>query len=104
MILIFKKLPVRGIALYPFILLNDDTDRYDLHLLNHEKIHLRQEIEMLVLPFYIWYLLEYLWHRLKTKTHHEAYMKISFEKEAYQNDHNLNYLKTRPFWKFLKFI
>lgn len=29
-------------------------------VLNHERIHTRQQIEMLVLPFYLWYIVEWL--------------------------------------------
>ena len=32
------------------------------------------------------------------------YKNISFEREAYCNDANLDYLKTRPFMRFLKYL
>jgi hypothetical protein len=73
-------------------------------LINHERIHLRQQAELLILPFYIWYVAEYLIHVAACRNKKEAYYNISFEREAYGNEANLNYLKDRPFWNFIKFI
>lgn len=72
-------------------------------LLNHERIHIRQQLELLVIPFYIWYLLEWLYHYAKCRHWWKAYRKISFEQEAYTNETNFNYLKKRKFWSFLKY-
>jgi hypothetical protein len=33
-----------------------------------------------------------------------AYRNISFEKEAYANEKDLNYVKQRSFWKFLSYL
>lgn len=35
---------------------------------------------------------------------HNAYRKIGFEKEAYSNQFNFNYLNTRSKYKFIKYI
>lgn len=88
-------------AIYPFILLKNKSQQHDKQLLNHERIHLRQQIEMLILPFYLLYLLHYLINLILFKNHHQAYRNIVFEKEAYACDQNLNYLKNR---KFLSWI
>ena len=85
---------IRGLAFWPFIFISSKTI-VDDELINHEKIHLRQQIEMLIIPFYIWYLIE-----LYTK----GYNKISFEKEAHANDHNLNYLKKRRIFAFRRYL
>ena len=82
----------RAIVLFPFVLLRYPEDRYDQRLLNHEKIHVRQQIELLVIPFYIWYLAEYGWHRWRGKNRVEAYLAISFEREAYGNEDDFEYL------------
>ncbi len=50
----------RGMAVCPFVLMKHEFDKADKIFVNHEKIHLRQQIEMLILPFFIWYFLEYL--------------------------------------------
>ena len=72
--------------------------------MNHERIHLKQQLELLILPFFIWYGLEFLVRLLQYKNRREAYLNISFEREAYHNEFNLEYLKKRPFWCFLKYL
>ncbi|NBL64390.1 hypothetical protein GV828_04135 [Flavobacterium sp. NST-5] len=94
----------RGITIFPFVILHSIEDKEDLCLLNHEKIHIRQQIEMLVLPFYIWYVIEFFIKFLKYKNWNKAYRNISFEKECYTNEMNLNYLKKRTFWHFFKYL
>jgi len=93
-----------GIALWPFIIFQNEESKKDKVILNHEKIHLRQQIEMLVFFFYLWYLLEFLYHLIKTKNHLTAYRKISFEKEAYAMEKDMNYLKGRKIWSFLNYL
>ena len=85
---------IRGLAFWPFIFISSKTI-IDDELINHERIHLRQQLEMLIIPFYIWYLIE-----LYTK----GYMNISFEKEAYANEKNLTYLKKRSIFAFIKYL
>jgi len=84
---------ISAMALYPFILMHRSTEP-DEFLINHEKIHLRQQKELLVIPFYIWYLIE-----LKRK----GYYGICFEREAYLNDLDLRYLDRRKPFAFLKY-
>lgn len=93
-----------GISLWPFVILKDKIFKEDSVLLNHEKIHLKQQAEMLVLFFYCWYFLEFVVRLIQYKNRFLAYRNISFEKEAYLNEFNLNYLKTRRFWEFLKYL
>ena len=75
----------------------------DPQLLNHEKIHSAQLKEFLYLPFYILYILEWIVLIFRYKFDlHKAYRNISFEKEAYDNDADLDYLHRRPryaMWK-----
>lgn len=70
-------------------------------LINHECIHTRQMIEMLIIPFYLWYLLEWL---IRLPLPGRAYMNLSFEKEAYKNMDNLNYLEHRKPFAWLKYL
>jgi len=95
---LFNLLPKQAysaMAFWPFIFLKSKDLNKDLILLNHEKIHLAQQTELLVLPFYMIYLIEYLYQRLMKSNHHDAYKKISFEQEAYFFEKDLNYLKKR---------
>ena len=92
-----------GISLYPFIFLKDDTLKRDTVLVNHEKIHLKQQLELLILPFYILYVLEFLFRYIQYKNWRLAYKNISFEREAYTNQKDLHYLKSRSFWGFITY-
>ena len=93
----------RGLTVYPFIFLFNKKDKINPKLLNHERIHIRQQLEMLVLPFFVWYGIEFFVGLIRFRNRREAYLNISFEKEAYQNEKDLNYLKQRFFWNFLKY-
>ncbi|AZQ45186.1 hypothetical protein EJ995_06095 [Nonlabens ponticola] len=97
-----KLLNIDGITLYPFVLLREREMSHDKQLINHEYIHLRQQLELLIIPFYLWYILEYLALRLKY-SHRTAYRNIVFEKEAYSMDTNQEYLESRSIWAFVKF-
>ena len=106
-VLVFKNISpkgFRGFTLFPFVFLADKKDRAHAVLLNHERIHIKQQVELLILPFFIWYFFEFLIRLLQYKNRRVAYYNISFEREAYTNEKDLNYLKQRPFWSFLKYV
>jgi len=96
------KLGPDGMALFPFILVRQPNP--GPILVNHERIHLRQQTELGVLPFYLWYLTEYIIRRIQHRDHYEAYRNISFEREAFANETNLTYLRTRRWWNFLAYV
>ncbi|WP_226065773.1 hypothetical protein [Kaistella polysaccharea] len=108
MILIWQRLlkntKISGITLFPFIILRKPEYRTDQILLNHEKIHLRQQAELLVIFFYVWYVVEYYYLYFKLKDSFLAYKSISFEREAYAMENDLNYLDSRKIWSFWKYI
>lgn len=64
-------------------------------VINHERIHTAQMKELLYIPYYIIYRTEYLYNLCKYKNSLEAYDNISFEKEAYLHENDLEYCKTR---------
>lgn len=101
---LLKSTKITGITLFPFIFLRNKKCKQNKTLLNHEKIHLRQQIELLIIIFYIWYILEYLFWLIKLKNKYLAYRKISFEQEAYNNETNLSYLNKRKLWAFCKYL
>lgn len=103
-VLIVKKLPATGMALFPFILVKSARLKNDAVLINHEKIHLRQQLELLILPFYIFYLLNYFVNLIQYRNHYLAYRNIVFEKEAYDCEQNLQYLKNGSWYGWLKKI
>ncbi len=107
MILIFKHFFYKnyvGLSLWPFIILKDNTLKEDIVLINHEKIHLKQQQELLIIPFYIWYIAEWLLRSIFYLDTYKAYQNISFEREAYYNENNLDYLNQRKFFSFIKYL
>lgn len=105
-VIVAKKIVPKGyaaIALFPFVIVANEKYRENKELLNHEGIHLRQQAELLVVFFYIWYGIEFLIRKNEYRDRSTAYRNISFEREAYANESNLNYLITRPFWNFRKY-
>jgi hypothetical protein len=70
--------------------------------INHESIHTAQMKEMLYVFFYLFYVAEWLirlpWHKGR------AYENISFEREAYTNMSNNDYLKERRRYAWMKYI
>ncbi len=94
----------RGLAIYPFIFLREKALKENLKIITHEKIHLRQQIEMLWFFFFLWYGIEYLIRLIQHRNSLTAYFNISFEKEAYANEIDPDYLKTRKFWSFTKYL
>lgn len=89
-------------TLWPFLLLQEKSSKNDAVFMNHERIHARQQMELLIVPFFIWYGVEFLIRRLFSN-HRTAYRNIVFEREAYALEHDLNYLKTRKWFTFLSF-
>lgn len=93
-----------GITLFPFILLKSKESKSDLILLNHEQIHLKQQLEMLIIPFFLWYGLEFCIRLMHKRNWQHAYRSISLEQEAYSKQEDLDYLKSRSFWNFLNYL
>lgn len=94
---------ISGIALFPFIIVGEKKLKDDPAFIMHEKIHIRQQAELLVIFFFILYVTEFLLLLLKYKNARQAYLNISFEREAYENETNYNYLKTRNLFSFIKY-
>lgn len=101
---LLKNTKINGITLFPFILIKKPEDKHNKVLINHEKIHLKQQLELLIIFFYIWYIAEYYYHFFRLKNAYLAYLSISFEKEAYAMEHDLSYLRKRKFWSFRNYL
>jgi hypothetical protein len=93
-----------GITLWPFVVVKHDSLKEDIVFLNHESIHLRQQAELLIVFFYLWYGFEFLFRWIQFKNRHKAYRNISFEREAYHYEDEIGYLKKRSVYGFLKFL
>ncbi len=103
-VIVASFLKVDGITLFPFIFIRTKELLNDKSLIRHEQIHLRQQLELLILPFYLFYLINYLYNLWKLKNRTSAYHFIIFEKEAYRYEHDPDYLRHRKFWAWLSMI
>jgi len=99
---------IQGMSIFPFIILRKKY-RDDLlyqskgkETINHENIHFQQSLELFIIPFYIIYIIEWFFKIFFSKGN--PYKNISFEREAYGNDSNLDYLKTRKRYNWIKLI
>ena len=90
-----------AITIWPFIICKGKMSEVTL---NHEKIHIRQQGELLLIGFYplyaYYWLKARLWHGM---SNHEAYMAIPFEREAYQMEEDQNYLENRKRFAWLDY-
>ena len=86
---------IGAITLWPFVI---SRTSFNKRVLDHEKIHIRQQQEMLIIGFYIMYVYYWLCGYLIHRDSQIAYFSIPFEQEAYENEHDENYLINRPFW------
>lgn len=86
------------------LLLARDKSLIDKYVVNHEQIHTKQERELLYFPFYILYILEWLFRLVQYRNQRDAYLNISFEREAYEFGHDLSYLLRRKPYSWIKFL
>lgn len=122
-------IPFKGydsMVFFPFIFAR--VKPLDSVVLNHEKVHLCQQLEVLVASllvilvlviafgvsfwwlfaafavYYLFYGIEYGVRFLMYRDRKEAYKNISFEQEAYANDGDLDYLKGRGLFAWVEFL
>ena len=109
-------LPLRGfeaLNLFGVVMVRRGA-KIDEEVMRHELIHTRQMREMLYLPFYLWYLVEWLiritWKLLtlpftpqNERRHHlrDAYAHMLFEREAYRHANDVHYLSHRRHFAWL---
>ena len=103
-VVVWPFLKVSGMAVYPFIAVQKAAMKTDRVLIRHETIHMKQAQELLIVPFYVLYLINYLLNRYKYGEHNKAYLNIVFEREAYHYEANPDYLSRRRFWAWMSFI
>ena len=111
-------IPFKGfqaITIWPFVFARNAAKYLKDHVVNHEGIHLRQQLEVLAVsaavmallcltclswwwmceaPFtyFIWYCLEYVVRLCAYGDGHKAYRNVAFEQEAFLNERNFSYL------------
>ena len=71
-----------GAVLWPFIFIKRRELQADPVFMNHERVHLKQQLELFILLFFIWYFTEYFIRLAKYRNSYKAYSRICFEREA----------------------
>lgn len=118
-------LPPKGYAamtIYPFVFARKGKDITD-RIIRHEAIHAEQQKELFVVGivlalffcywlcwwsllfvplFYWWYGFEWLARLLICRNSDKAYRSICYEQEAYGNQDDADYLKTRKLFAFIR--
>ena len=100
-VIINNILPPKGfkcINLFGILFCRRTLNKIDI---NHETIHTKQGQELLWIGFYLWYIIEYLIRLIMYRDTKLAYKNISFEREAYQNQNDLDYLSNRKHYNWL---
>lgn len=98
----YKGAGAQSFAGLPFIIVKEWRNATD-KAINHEKIHMFQALEMLYIPFVIFYVGNYFWNLIRGMNLMNAYKNIIFEREAYDNEDNLEYIKTRLIWSWINY-
>lgn len=103
-----KFIPFKGykaMNLFGIVFVRKDA-KFDTYDYNHEHIHLKQMQEMLWVFYYLWYAIEYLiiMFFAKWNKQSERYHDVSFEEEAHNNDHDLEYIRTRKHYSWVKYV
>lgn len=95
----------KALCLWPFVFVrrNSNSSFSDTKK-RHEHIHGEQEKELLLIFFLLWYGIEWIARFLQYRDRLEAYYNISFEREAYANQFNSEYLKTRRHFAWLHYL
>ena len=118
----------RAITILPFIFARNSAKWLKDYEENHECIHLRQQLEVLIaafilifamvlvfniswwwllaspLVFFVWYGIEWLVRFAIYHDTHIAYRNIAFEQEAYNNQYDMEYLDKRSIFAWVEYI
>lgn len=100
-----KVLPIgkkfHAINLFGVLFAKGECDKF---VINHEYIHSMQMREMLYVFFYLWYVLEWIVRLFINRNVYAAYRNISFEREAYDRQYDLNYRTHRRHFASFKYL
>ena len=70
----------------------------------HEMIHIAQWKDLFFIFYPFWYIIEWLLRLIQFRNFNDAYRMISFEREAYANEKNNDYLNQRTRFAHTKYI
>ena len=86
------------------VAVSGDTSWIDRRVVTHERIHTAQMRELLFVPFYVLYVVEWMVRLLLCRSWMRAYRGMSFEREAYGNDGDFGYLQRRRAYAWLGYV
>ena len=91
---------VYAITIFPWVFIRDEGNDKTLF---HEMIHFKQQKELLVVFFYLLYVFDWFHGLWKYRSFQEAYRRIRFEQEAYENDFGPAYVLNRKLFSWRKY-
>lgn len=96
---------ISGITLFPLIILRKEMrgTAEAVLTINHERIHIRQQLELLLVFFAAWYVASFFYSRLRGFSWYDSYRNIIFEREAFTGMYDPEYLKKRKAFAFLRY-
>jgi hypothetical protein len=89
-----------AITLFPFVFYNGKPlEEYEIR---HEKVHLYQQLALLILLFYLLYLIFWIVGLVRYRNSFQAYQAIPFERSAYrlQSINKLSFRQSAFDWLF----
>ncbi len=93
-----------AITFFPFIFVRTDT-RDNTELIRHETIHIRQQVELLIIGAWLLFIIEYCIARyIKKYNARQSYYYTALEQEAHRNAIYEDYLDRRKPYAMLKYI
>ena len=96
---------MRSMAMWPFVIVKrSKRDEFSDRVRRHEEIHLRQQLELWLVGFYVLYGWYYVKGRFKYRSHEVAYGNNPFEREAYTYDYLATYLEQRQRFAWRAFL
>lgn len=93
---------IAGITLAPFGIYIKEKYLDRDNIIRHETIHWKQQFELWIIFFYLWYIIE--WFIRLFINGKAAYRKLSFEQEAALNEYDEGYLEIREPYEWLKYL
>lgn len=99
-------IPVKGykaMAIWPFLFVRNGA-RFDEDDERHEKIHGRQQKELILILFYLLYFIFWVVGVLRYNNCKMAYRNNPFELEAYTYQDDTYYLSRRKHYAWVKYI